>query len=238
MRIATLPSLSAGETILCDSSRCHAKVVVFAESGVLQPHTTIRSESIICLLCGTMVVHLENDLLTLEAGQGIQIPAGKTWHGDALPDTVVLCLASFHPGFAPSHALTPPLAAPHAFLITQPSPLIYTDYLRGAVLRFAPGWIAELHYHAHADEIFWFLEGICRISTLDTTYVASNGDVVIVDADEWHELTNIGNTPLLIFLVVAPNIVPSHTFRAGDGSHEVRSWQVIRHAPPLHQGTE
>jgi quercetin dioxygenase-like cupin family protein len=109
--------------------------------------------------------------------------------------------------------------------------LVYTDFVRGGVLTFPPRHVAERHFHQDADEIFWFFQGNCRVTTPAGATPAPAGTIVVIPAGEWHIIENTGDEPLLMFLIVTPNIVPSHTFFDATGAPQVRSWEPLRHPP-------
>jgi quercetin dioxygenase-like cupin family protein len=100
--------------------------------------------------------------------------------------------------------------------------------VRGSVLTFAPGFAADKHFHEGADEIFWFFSGTCRVIAPNDDVTLPEGSIVYTPAGEWHIIANAGDTPLMMFLTVTPNIVPSHTFFASDGAPYARSMQPLR----------
>jgi quercetin dioxygenase-like cupin family protein len=133
------------------------------------------------------------------------------------------------PGFDPSKGLMPPLTHIHRFAVADGQKLVYTDYVRGGVLTFAPGFAADKHFHQDADEMFWFFSGTCRVGVPAGSTVAPAGTIVVNPAGEWHVIENAGDEPLLMFVTVTPNIVPSHTFFGMDGKPYVRSTQPLTH---------
>jgi quercetin dioxygenase-like cupin family protein len=58
--------------------------------------------------------------------------------------------------------------------------------------------------------------------------LAPAGTIIYTAPGEWHIIENAGDEPLLMFLTVTPNIVPSHTFFHPDGTPWVRSWEPLR----------
>ena len=122
----------------------------------------------------------------------------------------------------------PPLAHPYRFAVAGGQTLVYTDYVRGGVLTFAPGFAADKHFHQDADEIFWFFQGTCRVTVPDGAFIIPAGNIIYTAPYEWHIIENVGDEPLLMFLTVTPNIVPSHTFFDAKGEPFVRSWEPLR----------
>jgi quercetin dioxygenase-like cupin family protein len=96
--------------------------------------------------------------------------------------------------------------------------VVATAQMRGGAHRWPPGWVAQLHSHDGADEVFAFLQGTCEITVEDETRIVTAGDFVFVPAEAKHTLKNIGADDLLVFLVVAPNHAPSHTFYDAAGA--------------------
>jgi mannose-6-phosphate isomerase-like protein (cupin superfamily) len=94
---------------------------------------------------------------------------------------------------------------------------IKTDHMRGGAHRWPPGWKAELHSHDGADEVFAFLQGSCAITVEGEQRVVGAGEFVFVPAEAKHTLENIGDDDLIVFLVVAPNHHPTHTFYDAQG---------------------
>jgi mannose-6-phosphate isomerase-like protein (cupin superfamily) len=218
-------TVGAGPVLLCDTPLCHAEVCACPGDSWLSGAVVPRVEVVLCVLTGRLEVSIGDTALALGPRQGVQVPAGQHWKttGGA-EDTVVLRVDSPHPGFAPGRATMPLLQHPHRFAVAEGGRLVYTDYVRGGVLVFAPGFAAERHYHQDAEEIFWFVSGTCRVGAPGGTVVVPAGTVIYTPAGEWHVIENAGDAPLVMFLTVTPNIVPSHTFFAADGTPEVRSW--------------
>ena len=121
----------------------------------------------------------------------------------------------------------PALEQPHQFPLATGGKGVYTDYYRTGILTFAPGFAAEKHFHQDADEIFWFFQGACRVTTPDGAASAPAGTIVLTPAGEWHIIENVGDEPLLMFLTVTPNIIPHHTYFDAAGRPEVRDWQPL-----------
>jgi quercetin dioxygenase-like cupin family protein len=66
------------------------------------------------------------------------------------------------------------------------------------------------------------------VTTPDGAVLAPAATIVLTPAGEWHIIENVGDEPLLMFLTVTPNIVPSHTFFDADGRPVVQSWEPLR----------
>ncbi len=95
---------------------------------------------------------------------------------------------------------------------------IVTPLMRGGYQRWEPGRAARRHSHDGAEEVFVFLEGECEITVGDETRVVRAGQAVFVPAEVPHTLRNVGSGDLVMFLVVAPNREPTHTFYDEQGT--------------------
>lgn len=72
--------------------------------------------------------------------------------------------------------------------------------------------VAAYHSHDAAAEVFVFLKGECEAKVQGLSERFSPDDVLYVPAEQKHELANIGNGRLEVWLTVTPNITPSHIF--------------------------
>lgn len=227
-------SIAGDDTVLCDTSLCYAAVERFSAHSPVTPRTSLSAEVVLCVLEGALRVDAtsvgsEKSSVVLGEMEGVQIPAGWDWRGEAgAAGCQMLRVESFHPQFSPEQALMPALARPHRFAVADGQMLVYTDYIRGGVLNFPPGFAADKHFHQNADELFWFFQGQCRVGTPDDVVVAPAGTIIYTAPGEWHIIENTSTEPLLMFVTVTPNIVPSHTFFDADGNPLVRSWEPLR----------
>lgn len=93
--------------------------------------------------------------------------------------------------------------------------VVKTERMRGGAHRWPPGWVAQLHSHDGADEVFAFLQGTCEIDVDGESRIVRAGEFVFVPAEARHTLRNVGDDDLVVFLVVAPHREPTHTFYDG-----------------------
>lgn len=227
-------SIAGDNTILCDTLLCYGAVERHSAHSHASARTTSIAEVVLCVLEGELSVDAvegagEESRSALGEMEGVQIPAGWAWRGRAgAAGCKVLRVESFHPHFRPEQALMPALDRPHRFAVADGQMLVYTDYIRGGVLNFPPGFAADKHFHQDADELFWFFQGQCRVETPEGVVLAPAGTIIYTVPGEWHIIENAGSEPLLMFVTVTPNIVPSHTFLDTDGNPQVRSWQSLR----------
>lgn len=224
-------SIADDQTILCDTPLCFAEIRRLAAAAPLTPHTASPAEVVLCALEGEIGVDVEGCASPFVLGslEGLQIPVGRAWRGQAgASGGKTLHVESYHPQLRPGQDLLPRLSQPHPFTVADGQMLIYTDHVRGGVLTFRPGFAADKHFHQDADELFWFFQGQCRVETPDGVVLAPAGTIVYTAPEEWHIIENAGPEPLLMFVTVTPNIVPSHTFFDAEGNPTVRSWQPLR----------
>ena len=224
-------SIADDHTVLCDTPLCFAEIRRLAANTPVTAHTSSPAEVVLCVLDGEVHVDVEGTETQFVLGpmDGIQIPAGQDWRGQAgAAGGKLLRVDSFHPHLHPAQELLPPLVQPHCFAVADGQMLIYTDFTRGGVLNFRPGFVADKHFHQDADELFWFFQGQCRVETPDGVVLAPAGTIIYTAPGEWHIIENPGPEPLLMFVTVTPNIVPSHTFFDADGNPTVRSWEPLR----------
>lgn len=137
--------------------------------------------------------------------------------GDA-PFWLVSRTNAWEPDVPPSGG-TPDGAAPRLHVLTPDmADGVWNDHLRGGYACWRVGMDCEVHSHWQAGEFFTFLEGACEFSSDEGTRVLPAGHTVYVGPGERHKLTSVGDAALLMFLAVAPNHSPTHTFYAPDGS--------------------
>jgi mannose-6-phosphate isomerase-like protein (cupin superfamily) len=86
-----------------------------------------------------------------------------------------------------------------------------TDKQRGGILVFKPDFECEYHSHDGADEVFFFYSGEGEVTVEGQVMRVGPGDVVLAPAEHKHKIRAFGE-PLAMWLIVAPNRVPSHTF--------------------------
>jgi quercetin dioxygenase-like cupin family protein len=228
-----LCSVMDEQAILCDTPLCWCEVHRLEAGAVIGARSSAPVEVILCAVAGELQVTVGDEQLFCAAMEGVQIPAGQSWRAQAGATGVqLLRVDSFYPQFTPERSLMPPLTQPQRFSVGDGEMLVCTDYVRGGVLNFKPGYAADKHYHQDADEIFWFFQGVCRVETPDQVVLAPAGSIVYTAAGEWHIIESVGDEPLLMFLTVTPNIVPSHTFFDANGNPVVRSWAPIRKLYP------
>ncbi len=99
------------------------------------------------------------------------------------------------------------------------------------------GKVAAYLSHDAAAEVFVFFKGECEAKVQGLSERFSPDDVLYVPAEQKHELANIGDGRLEVWLTVTPNITPSHIFtkswRTAPGIELRRSWTDRNRCRPL-----
>ena len=90
--------------------------------------------------------------------------------------------------------------------------------MRGRFLRHEPGEIGPFHSHDVADELFLILQGQCEFTIEGEKAILRPGQICCARAAQKHEVRVIGDEPMIMFLVVAPHLEPTHTFWDADGN--------------------
>lgn len=67
------------------------------------------------------------------------------------------------------------------------------------------------HAHRNAIEIFYFFQGDCRMLVGPDDRVVRAGEFVVVPPEAPHAFEVVGDVPVGLFLIVTPNLLPSHT---------------------------
>jgi mannose-6-phosphate isomerase-like protein (cupin superfamily) len=77
--------------------------------------------------------------------------------------------------------------------------LFGTDNFRSWMLYFEPGDGTPMHYH-QSPETFLIIDGKCSVKALDgTEKILEKNDIVFLPAKEYYQLTNVGQTALVLF---------------------------------------
>ncbi|MGB1748842.1 MAG: cupin domain-containing protein [Dehalococcoidia bacterium] len=87
-----------------------------------------------------------------------------------------------------------------------------SGFVRGGMFYLDECRTASYHSHDSAAEVFVFLKGQCRAKVDGVSEDIGPREVLHVPAEEKHELKNIGNSLLEVWLTVTPNVSPSRMF--------------------------
>ncbi len=85
-----------------------------------------------------------------------------------------------------------------------------SEKIRGGMLVFPPNIECAYHSHDGADEVFVFLTGYGEVTEEGEVARVGPGDVVVTPAEHKHKIKSF-DEPLVMWLTVTPNRVPSHT---------------------------
>ncbi|MCZ6679274.1 MAG: dimethylsulfonioproprionate lyase family protein [Candidatus Poribacteria bacterium] len=96
-----------------------------------------------------------------------------------------------------------------------------SEKIRGGMLTFQPNTECGYHSHDGADEVFFFLSGTGEVTEEGEVVRVGPGDVVVTPAEHKHKIKSF-DEPLVMWLTVTPNRVPSHTHykELADGTWE------------------
>jgi mannose-6-phosphate isomerase-like protein (cupin superfamily) len=77
--------------------------------------------------------------------------------------------------------------------------LFGTDNFRSWILYFVPGDGTDMHYHA-SPETFLVVEGKASVKGIDgEEKIIGKNEVVFFAAKDYYQITNVGDTPLVLF---------------------------------------
>lgn len=94
----------------------------------------------------------------------------------------------------------------------------WDSYARSGIGAWPPGRSHVQHSHTGAVEVFVVLKGSCDMDVEGEIYRLAAGQTLVVPPDVRHRLTAAGPDVLEIFMVIAPNHSPTHTFWRPDGT--------------------
>lgn len=76
----------------------------------------------------------------------------------------------------------------------------------------APGATTMEHYHAQTEEIYYILQGDGRMRLNGEEFAVTIGDSIAIPPGSRHNITNIGETPLVFLCCCAPPYSHDDTF--------------------------
>jgi quercetin dioxygenase-like cupin family protein len=89
--------------------------------------------------------------------------------------------------------------------------LFITPEIRSRIMRFEPGEVSQGHTHDLGHEMFVVLDGQAEFTIDGQSAVLGPGQICVARAGQWHELRNVGDHPMTLYLSVTPHIEPTHT---------------------------
>jgi mannose-6-phosphate isomerase-like protein (cupin superfamily) len=88
-----------------------------------------------------------------------------------------------------------------------------TPNQRSGIIIWEPGHaMDEPHCHTGAIEPFYYFWGECLLEAGPEENQIRAGQLAWVPEEGWHRMTVVSDEPLALFLIVTPNLRPSHTF--------------------------
>ena len=82
------------------------------------------------------------------------------------------------------------------------------------------GHTSQSHTHDLGHEIFLILQGQAEFTIEGHAEVLGPGQMCIALTDEMHQVRNVGDKPVIMYLSVTPHIQPTHTMWNEDGTKQ------------------
>lgn len=98
--------------------------------------------------------------------------------------------------------------------------LLTTPEIRARFLQIDVGQTSQSHTHDLGHEIFLILQGQAKFTIEGHAEVLGPGQLCVALTDEAHEVRNVGDEPVIMYLSVTPHIQPTHTMWKEDGTKE------------------
>ena len=96
--------------------------------------------------------------------------------------------------------------------------VLTTPEIRARFLQVEVGQTAQSHTHDLGHEIFLILQGQAEFTIEGHAEVLGPGQLCIALTDEAHQVRNVGDEPIIMFLSVTPHIQPTHAYWNDDGA--------------------
>ncbi len=98
--------------------------------------------------------------------------------------------------------------------------VLTTPEIRARFLQIDVGQTSQSHTHDLGHEIFLILQGQAQFTIEGHAEVLGPGQLCVALTDEAHEVRNVGDEPVIMYLSVTPHIQPTHTMWNEDGTKE------------------
>ena len=98
--------------------------------------------------------------------------------------------------------------------------VLTTPEIRARFLQIDVGQTSQSHTHDLGHEIFLILQGQAEFTIEGHAEVLRPGQLCIALTDEAHQVRNVGDEPVIMYLSVTPHIQPTHTFWNENGAKE------------------
>jgi len=141
------------------------------------------------------------------------VPAGTAFQLENTGNQLLRFLQTTAPNVLPANPTPLPQSQEPALVCPWPGDkgLPRNERQRSGVLAFQPNFECDYHSHDRAEEVFFFFEGEGDVTVEGQVFRAKPGDAVVTPADAKHKFKTYDKN-LGMWLMVAPNLVPSHTF--------------------------
>ena len=213
-------------TVIADLPTVKCAMAALAPEGGYPQHRHPDSDEVYLFLEGRGEIVAMDGQQTeqFDAPMQAYIPAGTPYaltNTGTQPLKLVWALA---PNETPEMRNLPPPdeTAPVVMLATQDGKRFpKSQKIRGGMLTFQPNTECAYHSHDGADEVFLFLSGYGEVTEEGELVRVGPGDVVVTPAEHKHKIRSF-DEPLVMWLTVTPNRMPSHTFykQLDDGGWE------------------
>ena len=98
--------------------------------------------------------------------------------------------------------------------------VLTTPEIRARFLQIDVGQTSQSHTHDLGHEIFLILQGQAEFTIEGHAEVLGPGQLCIALTDEAHQVRNVGDELVIMYLSVTPHIQPTHTFWNKNGAKE------------------
>ena len=98
--------------------------------------------------------------------------------------------------------------------------VLTTPEIRARFLQIDVGHTSQSHTHDLGHEIFLILQGQAEFTIEGHAEVLGPGQMCIALTDEMHQVRNVGDEPVIMYLSVTPHIQPTHTMWNEDGTKQ------------------
>lgn len=96
--------------------------------------------------------------------------------------------------------------------------ILVTPQIRSRFLKMEPGQVAQRHSHDLGQEIFLILQGEAEFEIDGEREVVRPGQLCVALTDQMHQVSVVGDEPMIMYLSVTPHIQPTHTFWSEEGN--------------------
>jgi len=112
--------------------------------------------------------------------------------------------------------------------------ILVTPQIRSRFYRMEVGQVDQKHTHDLGHEIFFILQGRAEFDIDGEKEALGPGQLCIALVNQQHQVRNIGDEPVLMYLSVTPHIQPTHTMWTDEGEKKPPRFRPSTdyHVPP------